>query len=232
MKVLCALFCILRIAGAAYAADDNRMVKVYTLKNGSDVVALHTEILAADGKISYTVRDCNGKEWTFDSKQIAKLAEQPLARFIPAQPAQKPGGGNLMERRARPESILAIGRPECWDFETLVLGVNGFSPLGSKRSGVPSIVETIPVIGLRHQHNPDGAGRANDVHAGNVHAAKAGLNVEQAKQAAPVPHNPPAGRVAVPENHAATVHVIEPVVPPITPPSYVQPDLGAAQGKR
>jgi hypothetical protein len=79
MKSLAVLLLVCLTAAAAVAAEDNRTLKVFTLKDGSTVIALQTIAATFEGKTTYQITDLDGRKRSFDGSQVLEVAEQVVA---------------------------------------------------------------------------------------------------------------------------------------------------------
>ena len=84
MKLALATVFTLLCAAFVSHAEENKIVKVYTLKDGRMVIAMRSMALTAGGKTSYTVTDVDGRHVSFDDSQIEKVEEEAVAqKFVP-----------------------------------------------------------------------------------------------------------------------------------------------------
>jgi hypothetical protein len=77
-KTLALIFLALTLALAS-RAEENHIVKIFTLKNGKSYEALRSIEMTADGKTTYVVTQRNGQKVTFDSSEVASIKESSVS---------------------------------------------------------------------------------------------------------------------------------------------------------
>ncbi|HLX63022.1 MAG TPA: hypothetical protein VKX17_17260 [Planctomycetota bacterium] len=96
MKALTALLLFCFAASVAVGAEETRLVKVYTLKDGRTVIALRSIESTSDGKTAYQVTDPSGKKVDFDNTQVATVDEEPVpANLLPSSGGDSQAGARI-----------------------------------------------------------------------------------------------------------------------------------------
>ncbi len=94
MKTRAILLFVLVAAPIACAAEGHQMVKVFTLKDGEQIIAAHSITSTLNGTTTYNVTEPNGKKVSFDASQIVKVVDESLAQATNSEPYRGPNLGS------------------------------------------------------------------------------------------------------------------------------------------
>ncbi len=160
MRLAFATLLALVFSACVLHAEENRLVKVYTLKNGTIVVAARSITMIADGTTTYTVTDMNGSTSTFTDRDVERMSEESVAEK------------NVPERFRKPSEISAASLPTIFASAlheekpggNLNAGANlGISPFDLTKSSPLTAEELNQQLGVKSSES--GGNRASNVEA-------------------------------------------------------------------